>query len=50
MVKNKLLKDQSILGNVCWAISYYTNKLKEGKAKIDKIQNCIDSGVGPVIL
>lgn len=32
------------MGNVCWAISYYTNKLKEGKAKIDKIQNCIDSG------
>lgn len=50
VVKNKLIKDISILGNVCWAISYNTNKTKEGPTKIDKIQACIDSGVVPVMI
>lgn len=38
------------MGNVCWAISYFTNKTKEGPTKIDKIQACIDSGVVPSVI
>lgn len=28
VVKNNLIKELAILGNICWAISYYTNKQK----------------------
>lgn len=49
-LKNSLLTDISILGNVCWAISYFTNNKREGPTKLDKIQACIDSGVVPTII
>jgi hypothetical protein len=50
LLKNDLIQKAGILGNVCWAIFYYTNNKKEGEMKIDKIQNCIDSGVVPKII
>lgn len=50
LIKNNIIKDLVILGNVCWAISYFTNRTKQGPNKIDTIQNCIDSGVLPTIV
>jgi hypothetical protein len=50
LLKNDLIQNAGILGNVCWAIFYFTNNKKEGETKIDKIQCCIDSGVAPKII
>jgi hypothetical protein len=51
-----MIKDFSILSNVCWALSYYTyNEVDEqhkqaDKTQTDKIQNCINYSVIPKIL
>ena len=38
VIKNNLISDISIVGNICYAISNYVNKTKETNKKIDKIQ------------
>ena len=37
VLKNNLIKDINIVGNICWAISYYSDRKKETLDKIDKI-------------
>lgn len=44
----KIINDTGILGNICWSISYFCSN-NEKKSKVDKVQKCIERGIGPIM-